>query len=269
MHTSETKPGQPYPLGATCESGGVNFSVFSKSGLRVELLFFDDVADGRPARIIVLDPQRNHTFHYWHIFVPDVRPGQLYGFRVAGPNDPQHGQRFDGEKLLIDPYGRAVAVPRNYDRAAASRPGDNAAMAIIQLVGALNDVVSEEDEALAVDVAEAMEGAEELANNILKFFGYNDTIIDNILQPEERNMFYMMEDWGILRTEREDTTLYDGREWRINYWYFQRKIFNDMMQKTQQKDEEERFYEEFFKNDEMAAEIWDRRGDISSGFLFE
>ena len=64
------------------------------------------------------------------------------------------------------------------------------------------------------------EQAYELALHVLNFFGYSDRIIDNILEPEDRDAFYMMEDAGILTTEREETTLYDGREWRIHYWLF-------------------------------------------------
>jgi glycogen operon protein len=134
MTTSDIRPGKPYPLGAAYCHKGVNFSVFSKSSLRAELLFFDDVEDGIPSRIIELDPQKNRTFHYWHVCVQGIQAGQLYGFRVHGPNDPKYGHRFDGEKLLIDPYGRAVAVPKNYDRGAATRPGSNLAVAMKSVV---------------------------------------------------------------------------------------------------------------------------------------
>jgi len=134
MKELEIKPGKPYPLGASYCHKGVNFSIFSKSGVRVELLFFDDVNDSTPTDIVELDPQKNRTFHYWHTCVQGIQAGQLYGFRVHGPNDPKYGHRFDGEKLLIDPYGRAVAVPRNYDRGAASLPGDNAAVAMKSVV---------------------------------------------------------------------------------------------------------------------------------------
>ena len=84
--------------------------------------------------MITLDPDENRTFHLWHVFVPDLKPGQLYGYRVHGPNDPQRGHRFEPDKVLLDPYGRAVAVPDGYDREAASRPGDNAATAMKSVV---------------------------------------------------------------------------------------------------------------------------------------
>ena len=64
------------------------------------------------------------------------------------------------------------------------------------------------------------EEAYSIARHVLNFFGYSDRIIDNVLEPEDRDAFYMMEDAGILTTEREETTLYDGREWRIHYWLF-------------------------------------------------
>ncbi|WII08688.1 hypothetical protein O8W32_05815 [Methanomassiliicoccales archaeon LGM-DZ1] len=66
------------------------------------------------------------------------------------------------------------------------------------------------------------EDARRLAQHVLNFFGYSDRIIDNVLEPEDRDAFYMMEDSGILYTEREEITLYDGREWRIHYWLFNR-----------------------------------------------
>src|SRR5574342_146917 len=103
--------GRPFPLGATPSPGGVNFAVWSRNASQVELLLFDRPGDARPALAVPLDPARNRTYHYWHVFLPGVRPGQLYGWRAAGPFDPGRGLRFDGGKLLLDPYGRAVAVP--------------------------------------------------------------------------------------------------------------------------------------------------------------
>lgn len=65
--------------------------------------------------------------------------------------------------------------------------------------------------------------AKEMAQHILNFFGYSERMIDNVLEPEDRDAFYMLEDTGILTTEREETTLYDGREWRIHYWLFRKE----------------------------------------------
>ncbi|GFO61573.1 glycogen operon protein GlgX homolog [Geomonas silvestris] len=130
----ELNKGNTSPLGATVYHGGVNFSVFSRDCTSVELLLFDRVDDPLPSRVIQLDPKYNRTYHYWHTFVPGIGSGQLYGYRVAGPFAPERGLRFDPEKLLIDPYGRAVAVPGGYDRGAACRPGDNLARAMKSVV---------------------------------------------------------------------------------------------------------------------------------------
>jgi glycogen operon protein len=100
----------------------------------MELLLFDQEDDGRTARVIPIDPVTNRTYHYWHVFVPGVQAGQLYGYRVYGPSDPARGLRFDPSKLLLDPYGRAVVVPRNYSRDAALMEGDNAATAMKSVV---------------------------------------------------------------------------------------------------------------------------------------
>ncbi len=122
--------GSSHPLGATVVAGGVNFSLFSRSASAMELLFFDREDDARPARVIRIDPADNRTYHYWHVFVPGIQAGQLYGFRVHGPFDPDSGFRFDPSKLLLDPYSRAVVVPKNYNRDAARMEGDNASTAM-------------------------------------------------------------------------------------------------------------------------------------------
>src|SRR4249919_1951428 len=98
--------GRSSPLGATVVDGGVNFSLFSRTGTGVELLIFDREDDATPSRVVDLDPVANRTYHYWHVFVPGVRPGQCYGYRVKGPSDAASGRRFDSTKVLLDPYGR-------------------------------------------------------------------------------------------------------------------------------------------------------------------
>jgi glycogen operon protein len=115
--------GVPAPLGASVQPAGVNFSVFSKDATSVELLLFDG-ASRPPSRTIALDPLRHRTYHYWHVFVEGLTPGQIYAYRAQGPAAPERGWRFDRDKVLLDPYGIAVAVPPGYDRAAAKRPGD-------------------------------------------------------------------------------------------------------------------------------------------------
>src|ERR671911_1677137 len=94
-----TEPGSSSPLGATPASEGTNFSVFSKHATGIELLLFDRVDDAKAARVIRIDPAANRTYHYWHVFVPGVQAGQLYGYRVAGPGDPANGMRFDPTKV--------------------------------------------------------------------------------------------------------------------------------------------------------------------------
>ncbi len=126
--------GRSFPIGATLVPGGVNFSIFSRSAIGIELLFFDRVDDARPSRIIPIDPLTNRAYHYWHAFVPGVQAGQIYGFRAYGPFEPGRGFRFDASKLLLDPYGRAIAVPKTYSREAARLGDDNTATAMKSVV---------------------------------------------------------------------------------------------------------------------------------------
>jgi len=134
MSAGVIKKGESAPLGATVYPDGVNFSVFSRNADRIELLLFDDESAAKPAKVIPLDANRNRTYHYWHCFVPNLKPGQIYAYRAEGPFAPERGLRFDGKKVLLDPYGLAVAVPDAYNRQAACRPGDNAATAMKSVV---------------------------------------------------------------------------------------------------------------------------------------
>jgi isoamylase len=131
---SLTEQGTSAPLGATPGHDGVNFSLFSRHATGVELLLFDRVDDAKPTRVIRVDAAANRTYHYWHVFVPGVRAGQIYGYRVEGPWDPANGMRFDPSKVLLDPYGRSVAIPDGYGRAAAGEPGDNSASAMKSVI---------------------------------------------------------------------------------------------------------------------------------------
>ena len=92
-------PGIPYPLGATWDGEGVNFSIFSEHATGVELCLFDDPGDARVSQRI---PLRERTDLIWHAYLPDVRPGQLYGYRMRGPYEPEEGHRFNPTKLVID-----------------------------------------------------------------------------------------------------------------------------------------------------------------------
>lgn len=105
------------------------------------------------------------------------------------------------------------------------------------------------------------EQAYELAHHVLNFFGYSDRIIDNILEPEDRDAFYMLEDAGILTTEREETTLYDGREWRIHYWLFKRDRIQALMSQTHNEAVHQTAEESIY--DELPDDIWHRGGDAA------
>ena len=107
-------PGRPYPLGATWDGRGVNFALYSENATKVELCLFDKTEDTKEAERIALP---EHTDMVWHGFLPDVRPGQLYGYRVYGPYEPEKGHRFNDNKLLLDPYARAIARQPNWTNA--------------------------------------------------------------------------------------------------------------------------------------------------------
>src|SRR5678815_2635702 len=98
-------PGTPYPLGATWDGVGVNFAIFSEHATKVELCLFDS-ADAEVESLTIPLPEQ--TDMVWHGYLPDVRPGQLYGYRVHGPYSPEKGHRFNAHKLLLDPYARSI-----------------------------------------------------------------------------------------------------------------------------------------------------------------
>jgi glycogen operon protein len=99
-------PGRPYPLGATWDGRGVNFALYSENATKVELCLFNSVEDKKEAERIELP---EHTDMVWHVYLADVRPGQLYGYRVHGPYEPKKGHRFNPYKVLLDPYAKSVA----------------------------------------------------------------------------------------------------------------------------------------------------------------
>ena len=103
--TMKVWPGSPYPLGATWDGIGVNFALFSEHATGVDLCLFDSPYAGRETHRI---PLRQRTEQVWHGYLPEVRPGQLYGYRVHGPHDLRAGHRFNPAKLLFDPYAKAV-----------------------------------------------------------------------------------------------------------------------------------------------------------------
>ncbi len=134
MSAAKDGSGRPYPPGATVCADGTNFSIFSASATGMQLVLFDHAEDGVAARTVTLDTVRNRTSHYWHIFLAGIQPGQLYGYRADGPCDPAAGQRFDSQKVLLDPYGKGVSTGRSYSRAAACKPGNNAATSMKSVV---------------------------------------------------------------------------------------------------------------------------------------
>ena len=134
IESVSSQRGTSFPLGAAIRPGGVNFSVFSKHATGVQLLFFDRVDAATPARVVDLHPRSQRSYHYWHAFVPGIAAGQLYAYRVDGPFDPARGLRFDRDKVLLDPYGKCVARPAGWSRAAARQPGDNCATALKSVV---------------------------------------------------------------------------------------------------------------------------------------
>jgi isoamylase len=105
-------PGAPYPLGASWDGEGVNFALFSEHAEAVSLLLFEDPRSGVPSTVI---PLTETTDQVWHVYLPDVRPGALYGYRVDGPYEPGAGHRFNPNKLLIDPYAKAVSGPIDWN----------------------------------------------------------------------------------------------------------------------------------------------------------
>ncbi|MBE9098321.1 glycogen debranching protein GlgX [Vacuolonema iberomarrocanum] len=117
-------PGNSYPLGATVQPSGVNFSLFSEAATGVELLLFDSHSDLEPFQVVQLDPTVNKTFHFWHVFVEDLPAGTHYAYRVDGPYSPSEGYRFDRNKVLLDPYSKGNNKTL-WNRGDACRLGDN------------------------------------------------------------------------------------------------------------------------------------------------
>ena len=117
MSDKRVYPGNPYPLGATWDGRGVNFAIYSENATRVELCLVDK--EGTETRIAL--PER--TAFVWHGYVPGIRPKQLYVYRLHGPYEPEKGLRFNPDKVLFDPYGRALVRPKSYSRGAACGAG--------------------------------------------------------------------------------------------------------------------------------------------------
>ena len=116
----EIQAGNPLPIGGAHQQGrGVNFVLFSRHATGVRLEFYRKSDDSSPSRFIDFDPVRHRTGDIWHVWVPAIPTGQLYGYRIEGPYRPEEGHRFNPHKLLLDPYARAIAWVENWDFLAA------------------------------------------------------------------------------------------------------------------------------------------------------
>jgi len=117
----QTRPGRPYPLGATWDGTGVNFALFSEHAIAVDLCLFDAADPSREVRRIAVTER---TDQIWHVYLPEARPGLLYGYRVHGPYAPAEGHRFNPAKVLLDPYAKAIAGKVKWsDALFGDRPG--------------------------------------------------------------------------------------------------------------------------------------------------
>ena len=116
----EVQAGNPLPIGGAHQYGdGVNFVLFSRHATGVRLELYQNATDSSPTKIIDLDPARHRTGDVWHVWLRGIPAGQLYGYRIEGPYQPEQGHRFNSHKLLLDPYARAIAGVENWDLLAA------------------------------------------------------------------------------------------------------------------------------------------------------
>ncbi len=135
----EVQGGNPLPIGGAHQNGdGVNFVLFSRHATRVRLEFYRNASDSSPTKIIDLDPARHRTGDVWHVWVRGVPSGQLYGYRVEGPYQPEQGHRFNSHKLLLDPYARAIACVEKWDFLAARGYDSSSALSDLSISAADN-----------------------------------------------------------------------------------------------------------------------------------
>lgn len=126
--------GQAFPIGASIQRNGVNFSIYSKNSTAIELLLFEGPDADKPYETLVLDKKQHRTEFYWHVFVAGLKAGQIYAFRVYGPFLPSQGHHFNPQKVLLDPYSKLVVLPKAYRRDLAIAPGDNVGSAMKSVV---------------------------------------------------------------------------------------------------------------------------------------
>ncbi|WP_019614666.1 glycogen debranching protein GlgX [Psychromonas ossibalaenae] len=140
-----TSHGRPDKLGVTYTEQGANFCIYARLAESIELLFFDHKDALKPSYTFKLSDVDNRTAYYWHIFISDVKPGQLYGFRVNGPYRPHLGSKFAPEKVLLDPYGLLVERGDNFSRSAAIGSGSNVDKCLKSVVVDIDDYDWQDD----------------------------------------------------------------------------------------------------------------------------
>ncbi len=123
------EPGRPYPLGATVDDTGVNFSLFSENATAIELLLFAYSKEDHPFLMVPLDPAVNRTNHFWHVYLRGLKPGVQYAYRISGPCEVCEGHRFNPNKVILDPYAKGTCSHR-WERGAACHDGDNLSSAM-------------------------------------------------------------------------------------------------------------------------------------------
>ncbi|GER91745.1 hypothetical protein KDW_59070 [Dictyobacter vulcani] len=154
MYTVEA--GRPRPLGSTPDSEGVNFSIFSEHATNIELLIFEHRDDTIPIQTILLDQIKNRTFHFWHVYVRGLKRGAYYAYRVFGADQTeQTGDRFNFNKVLIDPYCRGITTDL-WRRSDAIGPEDNVATALRSTVIDISDYDWEGDRCLMRPMSETI-----------------------------------------------------------------------------------------------------------------
>lgn len=153
--TFKTSFGSPHPLGASTQKAGVNFSVFSKHAAAVELLLFAKCTDKLPFQVIQLDPTKNRTYYFWHVFVEGLKPGCFYAYRVDGAFAPEEGHRFNKNKVLIDPYSKGIDYTL-WKREDAVGDGDNLPTSLRSVVIDSKDYDWEGDQPLNLPLEETI-----------------------------------------------------------------------------------------------------------------
>ncbi len=123
-HPTQLQTGHCRQLGATPEHGGVNFAIWGRPAALMELLLFAHEADEHP-QILLLDPEEHRSGYYWHVFIPGLHVGQIYGWRVVSPLIALQGVVIDCQKVLLDPYCHRILLPHGYERSAATTPGSH------------------------------------------------------------------------------------------------------------------------------------------------